>query len=148
MLIVEHFSPVAQVLTSALEDFYPRIMVTSTLAETLRLPVAREPFDVVICDHTLPDGSGHEVKRWLDSQTPPGHRRSAFVLMAGSLPGFRRAMHADVVLLPKPFTIEDLFGAIREACEAAAEVTPHRPRTHVVTSDDRPGGGGIGLGPG
>lgn len=116
LLIVEHSRPVAEVLAAALEGEFERVSVAESLEEVVRLTQdADSGFDVVLCDHTLPDATGQDVRRWLDERTPPGQRRAAFVLMAGSLPGFRRAGSAEMVLLPKPFSIDDLHGAIEEA---------------------------------
>ena len=125
LLIVENYEPVADVTAAALAEYFGTIAIAATLAEARRFCLAsKAPFDMVICSQALPDGQGADFKRWLDEL--PDQRRSPFVLMAGSLPGLRRAQ-SNFVILSKPFMIEELLQAIEEAREMTAGPPPAGP---------------------
>jgi DNA-binding response OmpR family regulator len=113
LLIVENYEPVAQVIATALAGDFQRIEIARSLTEARRLRAAlAKPFDLVICSHALPDGKGDDFKAWLDERAEG--QKLPFVLIAGSLPGLRRA-RSDFVILSKPFMMEELLQAIEEA---------------------------------
>ena len=123
LLIVEDCEPVAQLLAASLCERFAEIGIAGTLAAArrrFRLADGR-PFDFVICSLTLPDGLGLEFKQWLDEYHAP--RRLPFVLVAGSLPGARHP-RSEVVMLPKPFQLAELLGALAAARERACQTPP------------------------
>ena len=116
-MIVEDCEPVAQVLAVSLaEDFAP-IRRAGTLAAARELWHADpEAFDLIICGLDLPDGTGDDLRRWLNARTL---RRVPFIIIAGSLLGVRRS-RTDFIILSKPFCMKDLIQAIDEARTLAA----------------------------
>ena len=123
LLIVEDSEPVAQLLSASLSERFGEIRLAATLAVARRQFRLADgpPFDFVICGLTLPDGRGLEFKQWLDEYHTA--RRLPFVLIAGSLPGLRHPQ-SDVVMLPKPFQMAELLGAIAEARQRARPTPP------------------------
>ncbi len=122
LLIVENCEPVATVTAAALAGHFENTTAVGTLAEARRLCLsAAVPFGLVICGEHLPDGLGSDFKLWLDEL--PGGFPAPFILTAGSLPGFRR-LRGKLVILPKPFTIDELLDAIDEARVLASRVRP------------------------
>ncbi len=116
LLIVEDCEPVSHLLQAALVDHFPEVHAVPSLAAARRhLRLEEDPsVGLVICGQTLSDGTGEDFKLWLDTRRPPGAGRTPFVLIAGSQPGLRRA-GAGYIILSKPFLVEDLLQAIREA---------------------------------
>ena len=116
LLIVENCEPVARLLETALAEHFPEVCAVASLAAArrhVRLSTGGLP-GLVICSHELPDGTAEDFRRWIETQGVRGARRVPFVLIAGSRPGFRRSGDGFVVL-SKPFLVEDLLLAIREA---------------------------------
>ena len=123
LLIVEDCEPVAQLLAASLTERFGSIAIVATLAAARRRFRLAEtpPFDFILCSLTLPDGLGMEFKQWLDEYHAP--RRLPFVLIAGSLPGLRQPL-SEVVMLPKPFQMAELLGALADARRRAVQTPP------------------------
>ena len=133
LLIVESYESVAGVTAAALADHFEKITIAATLAEARRLHlVAHPPFSMVICSQNLPDGQGADFKLWLDEQS--SNQQMPFVLMAGSLPGLRRS-RTNLVIISKPFMIEELLQAIDEARGLVA--LPHPPSSPARPADPK-----------
>lgn len=117
LLIVEDCEPVAQVLTVSLANLFETIHCVASLQAARALCLdGRVPFDLVLCNLTLPDGTGANFRTWLNEQTL---RRLPFIIIAGGLPGVRRS-RSDFIILPKPFSMNDLLQSIDEARTLAA----------------------------
>ncbi len=116
-MLVEDCEPVARVLAVSLAESFEPIQHVVTLAAARALWHA-DPgaFDLVICGLDLPDGTGDNLRGWLNARTL---RRVLFIIIAGSLQGVRRS-RTDFVILSKPFCMRDLVQAINKACIVAA----------------------------
>ena len=110
-------------LAASLAERFGAIGIVATLAAARRRfrLVEIPPFDFILCGFSLPDGLGLEFKQWLDGYHAP--RRLPFVLIAGSLPGLRQPL-SDVVMLPKPFQMAELLGALADARRKAGQTSP------------------------
>ena len=117
LLIVEDFEPVAQVLRASLAEWFEPLHCVASLQAARALCLDGDtPFDLVICSLTLPDGAGEDLRAWLNERTP---QRLPFIIIAGGLPGVRRS-RTDFIILPKPFSMNDLLQSIDEARTLAA----------------------------
>jgi CheY-like chemotaxis protein len=70
--------------------------------------LAKEPFDLVICDLKMPEKNGLEVFRLIRAQQP--QLAAHFILMTGNFADADRHAEelANVLILAKPFTLAQL----------------------------------------
>jgi CheY-like chemotaxis protein len=67
LLLVEDHSETAAVLARLLQKHGDEVEVAGTVASALQL-VARAPFDLILSDIGLPDGTGHDLMKHLRQQ--------------------------------------------------------------------------------
>jgi len=140
--VVDDDPSVRDALSSLIRSVGLGAVTFGTAQDFLRHPRGTEPACVVLDVH-LPDGSGLEV---------PGQLRSAgvaipiiFITGHGTIPMSVRAMKSGAMeFLTKPFTDEDLIGAIRVALErdraawsSRAELDALRTRMERLTPRER-----------
>jgi CheY-like chemotaxis protein len=120
LLLVEDDASIRRFVALVLEDEPLELVAAPTLAaaiEALRGP----PFDVILCDLMLPDGSGFELLQALGEADAPsaGARRVAF--SAGvSADARQRLLDLGVhQVLAKPVAVADLLACARADAPAA-----------------------------
>ena len=76
----------------------------------------RAPFDLVICEQSLPGVVGLSVLAGLRSSD----RTTPFILITGDLEVQQRARHLGAVVLDHPFSVAAIRGAIRQSTDPLA----------------------------
>ena len=115
ILVVEDDDAVALFSTQLLEELGYAAVRARDGAEALELLAGSAGFDAVFSDVVMPGGvDGREVARHARARQVP-----CVALMSGWAPGHAPAT-ADVPLLAKPFTIEELAARVRALRGAAA----------------------------
>ena len=112
-LIIDDEPAITQLVQQFLENhgWHCVVLNDSTAAESC---LAREHFDLVICDLKMPGRNGLEILRLLRQQRPELAQR--FLLMTGNLADTEQketAELAGVPILRKPFTLAGLAEALR-----------------------------------
>jgi DNA-binding response OmpR family regulator len=85
-----------------------RVASARSVAEARELFSKQKLWTLVISDYHLPDGTGTDLKAWLEAQSggaPP------FLLMSGSIQGSAASLGLD--FLAKPFALADLEERLR-----------------------------------
>jgi PAS domain S-box-containing protein len=115
LLVVEDHSDTAKTLVRLLRLDGAEVQWASTVAGAIEL-AASEPFDVVVSDLGLPDGSGHDLMRRLRRDRPvPGIAMSGY----GMEDDLRQSREAGFVEhLVKPVSLPQLREAIRRVANA------------------------------
>ncbi len=123
ILVVDDDLAVARALSRTLAGHDVSIATDgqSALANAWAADAAGSPFEVVLCDFTMPDHNGLEILRRLRTL----HEPPILLLMTGYDSVVDAAMIADDVLI-KPFRTSEVLAAIGSA-ERAREAT-HRIR--------------------
>ncbi len=112
MLLAEDDPAVVDVVLRSL-DSANHVVVASNGREALRM-AADQPFDVVLCDLRMPEMDGLELYERLRAGHPELAGRVLFISGDTSSLVTREALDATGrPLLAKPFTPEELYGAIR-----------------------------------
>jgi PAS domain S-box-containing protein len=113
ILVVEDAEEVRALVNEALRQQGATVTVAASPADALALAVAGEPFDVLVTDLVLPGIRGDELARRLLA-----HGRVRRVIY---MSGYRdaHARDAGAILLTKPFTVQELVEAARQALSAA-----------------------------
>jgi two-component system NtrC family sensor kinase len=110
-LVVEDEAPIRQLIVRLLQRRGFEVVEAASRAAA-REAVAATAFDVVLCDLRLADGSGAAAVEDKRAVRPDIIRRVIFVTGdAGALSAADREI-ADLPVLPKPFTSEDLDRAL------------------------------------
>ena len=113
ILFIEDDPLIAVGLMRSLHRAGAQVTICSTL-QAARLELGRQKWDVVILDQMLPDGDGLEiVERMSDWPEKP-----AVVAVSANLQNSKRSLalqDSNAVLLPKPFSANELLAAISSA---------------------------------
>ena len=114
-LVIDDEVSVRRILCRVLERSGWEVEEASDAHEASRLlaPSRARRYNMVLCDLNLPGGSGLELRRRTMTHTPGIAER--FVLMTGETLANGRLLASDdgVVLLGKPFTLDELM-AVQE----------------------------------
>jgi len=126
VLLVEDDASIRRFVSLALEDSKLDLVQAATLQSAIQA-LRSGPFDLVLCDLMLPDGSGFDLLHALagpDSPSP-GARRVAF--SAGVSTDTRERLRAVGVhaVLTKPASLSALLACVQEALAAAPRPPPH-----------------------
>ena len=115
LLVVEDHADTARTLRILLAKAGYLVSMASNVSSALAL-AGREPFDLLISDLGLPDGSGYDVMAGLQKMQPlPGIAMSGF----GMEEDFRRSRDAGFnEHLVKPIEVPQLIAAIRRVVQA------------------------------
>lgn len=110
LLVVEDDPRVGSFITQGLRDEGYRVEWTTTV-EAAHAAITREPVDLVVLDHMLPDKSGIEMARECRAR---GHRMPILMLTARDAPEDRRAAFeaGASAFMSKPFRFDDLVDQI------------------------------------
>lgn len=126
ILIVEDDPVVAELMRASLGDYCVSVAATG---EAALQQFANRPFDVVLCDLTLPGMGGLQVIQEIRSRQPQA--RIMVVSAYGTAENLLATLREQVVdFLVKPFTPHDLQCAVANllACEQAIEVVSATPQ--------------------
>lgn len=133
MLVVENHLETRQSVALLLRVFGYRPSGVANVAAALAL-IEGTHFDVLLSDLRLPDGDGCDLLRQLEAR----RRRPAHAIAMSGLGGpvdHRRSQEAGfATLLVKPFTPEDLEGALR--CDRVSVVSAAPPAPASVAGGD------------
>ncbi|HUR59350.1 MAG TPA: response regulator [Opitutaceae bacterium] len=108
LLIVDDDAHMLQALGCYFARRSFNVATARTVGEAKDVFAQQKLWTLVISDYHLPDGTGMELKAWLEAQpggAPP------FLLMSGSIQGSAAALGLD--FLAKPFALADLEGRLR-----------------------------------
>jgi CheY-like chemotaxis protein len=117
VLVVEDHEDVAEVTVTYLELLGYRPTLARNVADALRL-ATREPYDVVLTDFSLPDGTGMEFLCQLKPSVP----RLPVLLLTAYNKEFLDplAMAGFAGYLQKPIDLDDLNTAVQSAARRAS----------------------------
>ena len=111
MWVIEDDASVRALVARALEHWGYVVQAVAAVGDAERLDGAP---DLVLTDLTLPDGSGPDVVRRLAERSP----RLRWIVMSGYTERGATAGDDALHFLPKPFTLEQLARAVRDALDA------------------------------
>lgn len=114
---------VCEALAELLSSMDFHVIVCRSASEYLQIPKPDLP-TCLILDVKLPDINGLELQAQLSHQ---GHPAIVFITGYGDIPSSVKAIKAGAIdFLPKPFSREQLVGAVREALAQDAKVREER----------------------
>ena len=109
ILVVEDDARLRTVLARNLEARGYMVLQAGTFREATEQLVVKP--GLMVLDITLPDATGWEVARWLESMSDP----VPIVLISGGTPAARQMQRFHpVAFLPKPFAIGDFLAVVEE----------------------------------
>jgi signal transduction histidine kinase/ActR/RegA family two-component response regulator len=123
VLVVDDEASVRESLVAQIGHLGSRVESASDLAEAQRL-LQNGAYDAVLLDVRMPGGSGLDLHKSLEARNPRLARRVVF--MTGDIvndEALNELHETGNEVLEKPFTIDELCGALRRA-SAAAEALP------------------------
>jgi PAS domain S-box-containing protein len=134
ILLVEDYHEIAQMMQLLLESYGHRVTMVSTVAEAISMVDARlaagDPFDLVLSDLALPDGSGLQLARELTTRPAAPGRYLRAIAISGydDREYIRASLQAGFSAhLVKPVEENDLIGAIRRVFEGDPAGPAARP---------------------
>jgi len=113
LLVIDDEHDLAKALKRTLQSCFD-VQVAHSGREALQLLGAENPFDLVLCDLMMPDGSGLDVARGIAERCPALLDR--LILMTGATVDDRQEYaHGERTfpLLPKPFRLADVQKLVR-----------------------------------
>lgn len=135
VLVVEDDSGIQSLVKDALEGAGLQVMVEKDGDWALKALERRLP-DLVITDLLLPTISGFDLIDTL--RTMPGGDHVPVIVMSGIYRSARHKKQAKekgaVASFDKPFVVEELVAAVKEAVKEAGGVTRSKPRTSSSSS--------------
>lgn len=109
ILVVEDDATLRLILARNLEARGYMVLQAGTFREATEQLVVKPA--LLVLDITLPDATGWDLARWLESITEP----VPIVLISGSTPEVRQMQwFHPVAFLPKPFAIGDFLAVIEQ----------------------------------
>jgi DNA-binding NtrC family response regulator len=123
ILVVDDDPAIRRSLRRILGD--QEVSEAGSISEARALLSQGGPFDAILCDVSLGDGSGLALHRWLDAEIP--ELRSRVVLVSG---GFQDpadedyARRAGLPTVEKPFSPEDLRAVLDRVAGTGDAATP------------------------
>lgn len=126
VLVADDSRTIRRAIEMALKASPFGVIAASTLRETVEALGSRP--DVLVLDHAMPDGNAYDLCRNL--RASEATRQMPVVMMGGASQNFdaeqARQSGADAVLA-KPFTVDDLVGAITRAIETRRQLAVPAP---------------------
>jgi two-component system response regulator HydG len=118
VLVVDDDEAFCRIIERMLSGGEYEVRATNSIAAALKL-IEQESFDVYVLDYKLPDGSGLDVAERIREKRVS----ASIILMSGYDPGAVavRAEELSITeLLQKPFSREELCGAVKKAIESSS----------------------------
>ena len=127
ILLVDDEEKILKTLGRALRADGHECVTTSSAREGLRL-LAERPFDLLVVDNLMPEGSGLDLIRDLVATTPESERPQILMMTAhATVESAIEAMKLGAMdYLQKPFEVEELLVVARRALEHQRLRTQHR----------------------
>lgn len=117
ILVVDDELPLATTLQTILTRDGHQVTIASD-GEAAINSLARQDYDLILCDLKMPKVNGEQVYKWLQANKP--HLRENIVFMTGDFlhPAIQRALgEGNVPILHKPFRVDELRALIRERAQ-------------------------------
>ena len=127
ILIVEDHTMIAEYVASILGNAGYKAIQAPTLAAA-RLALARQRFDLLLCDRFLPDGEGHDLLSAMGDGM--AHRRTPAIILSADMDSGERAMLLAlgfVDALAKPCPPPRLLQSVRAALNGQSGVAEDSP---------------------
>jgi two-component system response regulator PilR (NtrC family) len=115
VLLIEDHDVVAEMMLMVLSQLGYNAERAATVAEADR-KIHQTPFDVMLCDYSLPDGTALDLAKRIETHRP---RPAGILLTAYGSESLPRTSDVFSKYLEKPVEPGDLDIAIREAHQAA-----------------------------
>jgi DNA-binding NtrC family response regulator len=127
ILLVDDEEKIVKVLGRALRAEGHECVTTTSTREARRL-LAERPFDLLVVDNVMPEGSGLDLIRELVAATPEAERPLILMMTAhATVESAIEAMKLGAMdYLQKPFEVEELLVVARRALEHQRLRTEHR----------------------
>ena len=128
LLLVEDDASIRRFVTLALEDDALDVVAAPTLADAVQA-LRGPPFDVVMCDLMLPDGSGLDLLRELSAPGAPSPNACRVAFSAGVSAPVRQQLEQIGVhrVLGKPVSLADLSACVANALAVSANQSQSTP---------------------
>ena len=116
ILVVDDEPAIRQLLTECLADEGHQVQLVATGREA-RAALRHRPFDVIILDLQLPDGSGSDLLASMDGDR--GSRPEVIIITgyASADSAIHALQHEAYDYIRKPFSVESLITSVRNALE-------------------------------
>jgi DNA-binding response OmpR family regulator len=119
ILVVEDEPGVRNLIRTILTENGYRVLVAADVLEALQISQQHDgPIDLLLTDVVLPHASGVEVAKHL-RVSRPGVRVLYMSGYTENAVAHQSVLDADVELLPKPFSFEQLLSRVRQLLDAA-----------------------------
>ena len=110
VLVVDDELEIAEAVRSILEDEGFRVLTAADGQEALAVLAEQQP-NLILLDMLMPRVSGLELIRRLDEAR--SHQDATVILMSAVSPPAKQPNSRWKAFLQKPFSIDDLIGAVR-----------------------------------
>jgi len=117
VLVVDDAAFIRDLVKKCLRNYFPGMRIEDAVnGRKAQVLLAREPFDLVLCDWEMPEMSGLELLTWCREQ--PALRTMPFIMVTsrGDKENVVQAIQAGVSgYVSKPFTNEQLLTKVKQA---------------------------------
>jgi two-component system OmpR family response regulator len=114
ILLVDDDPAIRGVVSDLLEEAGHHLETAASCAAAMDA-VTRAPWDLVICDLRLPEGSGATLSQRIIAERPELARR--IILLSGEIGALDEGAW-PFPLVPKPFNLDDMLRAVETALAA------------------------------
>ncbi|MDR6961535.1 CheY-like chemotaxis protein [Pseudomonas brassicacearum] len=117
VLVVDDASFIRDLVKKCLRNYFPGIRIEDAVnGKKAQSMLAREAFDLVLCDWEMPEMSGLELLTWCRQQDSLKGMPFVMVTSRGDKENVVQAIQAGVSgYVSKPFTNEQLLGKVKQA---------------------------------
>ncbi|WHS60295.1 response regulator [Pseudomonas sp. G2-4] len=117
VLVVDDASFIRDLVKKCLRNYFPGIRIEDAVnGKKAQSMLAREAFDLVLCDWEMPEMSGLELLTWCRQQDNLKGMPFVMVTSRGDKENVVQAIQAGVSgYVSKPFTNEQLLGKVKQA---------------------------------
>ncbi|WP_210642074.1 MULTISPECIES: response regulator [unclassified Pseudomonas] len=117
VLVVDDASFIRDLVKKCLRNYFPGIRIEDAVnGKKAQSILAREAFDLVLCDWEMPEMSGLELLTWCRQQDSLKGMPFVMVTSRGDKENVVQAIQAGVSgYVSKPFTNEQLLGKVKQA---------------------------------
>ncbi|HUP46136.1 MAG TPA: response regulator [Thermoanaerobaculia bacterium] len=118
MLVVENDEVVVALISHILARHSYAVHSTSGIVEAERL-IESEPWDAILLDLKMPDGSGVDLIRRLEARSPDLLRR--IIVVTGAIPEARKLVDVPLwAVIRKPFEVAALIDTVTSCTSGKA----------------------------
>jgi CheY-like chemotaxis protein len=124
VLVVDDASFIRDLVKKCLRNYFPGIKIEDAVnGRKAQAILAREPFDLVLCDWEMPEMSGLELLSWCRQQENLKGLPFVMVTSRGDKDNVVQAIQAGVSgYVSKPFTNEQLLTKVKQALQKAGKL--------------------------